>query len=192
MGFGGKVASVPFKAVGAAGDSLEKHNIKMGYSTRNAAQRVEIIGEEKSSGYNKMLASLSDKDGNLTGEGEQYVKDVNFFSNGKRQAKREIDSERENAINTTIASLTNGGMGNPKLVKQLRKALNSKESRENGTFSQDALDLINNLSDKDMDADKKKKVLESLNSTGNSLKDKINNLKAYDAKQLEFLRIMKS
>ena len=188
LGFGGKVASLPFKAVGAAGDSLEKHNIKMGYSTHNAAQRVEIMGEEKSSGYNKMLASLSDKDGNLTGEGEQYVKDVNFFSNGKRQAKREIDSERENAINTTIASLTNGGMGNPKLVKQLRKALNSKESRENGTFSQDALDLINNLGDKDIDANKKKKVLESLNSTGNSLKDKINNLKAYDAKQLEFFK----
>lgn len=188
LGFGGNVASLPFKAVGAAGDKLEKHNIKMGYSSRNAKERLEIMGEENSSGYNKKLASLSDKEGNLTADAEQYIKDVNFFSNGKKQAKNDIDSERRNVIDTTIASLTNGGMGNPKLVKQLRNALNSKESRESGTFSKDALDLINNLSDKDMDPNTKKKVLESLNTTGNSLRDKINNLKAYDAKQLEFFK----
>ncbi len=188
LGLGGGLASLPFKAVGAAGDALDKHNIKKGYSTHNARQRVKILGEEKSSGYNKMLASLSDEHGNLTGDAEKYIRDVNFFANGKGQAKREINSERENAINTAIASLTNGGMGNPKLVKQLRSALNSKESRANGTFSQEALDLIGNLSDKDMDAEKKKKVLESLNTTGNSLKSKIDNLKAYDAKQIEFFK----
>lgn len=184
----GNIASLPFKAVGAAGDKLEKHNIKKGYSSRNARERVEILGEEKSSGYNKTLAQYTDENGNVSAEGQQYIKDVNFFSNGKGQAKNVINTEREDAINTAVASLTNGGMGNPDLVKKLRNALNSKESRQTGNFSKEALDLINGLDEKDMSADKKQKVIESLTNTGNSLQQKISDLKAYDAKQLEFFK----
>ena len=187
----GFLASLPFKALGAAGDAMEGHNIKRGYSTKSAKDRVRIAAEKgmtdySNSGYNKALAGF----GEDSQEGQKLIQDVNFFANGKRSAANAIDEERQQLLNTTIASMKNGGMGNSKLRKEIRKRFNSKDVRNAGGIDSGKkgglIDYISNLSDDTIDPQKKTALLARLRGADIGLRNKHKKLADFDTAQFDF------
>ena len=187
----GFLASLPFKALGAAGDAMEGHNIKRGYSTKSAKDRVRIAAEKgmidySNSGYNKALAGF----GEDSQEGQKLIQDVNFFANGKRSAANAIDEERQQLLNMTIASMKNGGMGNSKLRKQIRKRFNDKNVRNAGGIDSGKkgglIDYISNLSDDTIDPQKKADLLKRLRGADMGLRNKHKKLADFDAAQFDF------
>ena len=121
--FGKGLISIPFNAMGRAGEALNKHNIRMGYSTASAAERVKAMGSDATS-YDKSLAEL-EKDNSEEGirKRNDFIQKIRFYSNNENGARKALRSQREDLADTMVATLDNGGASNPKVVNALRKAI---------------------------------------------------------------------
>ena len=121
--FGKGLISVPFNIMGRAGEALNKHNIRMGYSTASAAERVKAMGSDATS-YDKSLAEL-EKDNSEEGirKRNDFIQKIRFYSNNENGARKALRSQREDLADTMVATLDNGGASDPKVVNALRKAI---------------------------------------------------------------------
>ena len=118
--FGGKLAALPFKGIGGLGDALNRHNIRMGYSSASAAERVAAMGD-KATNYDKTLAAY-ETSGNIKGA-KDFVQRVHFYANSENNARKALASQREDLADTMVATLDNGGAADPKIVNALRSAM---------------------------------------------------------------------
>ena len=128
IGIGRRVIETPFAIAGAAGNALEQHNIRKGYTHLNASQRL-AIGNTKgkdinSDKYTKWASTASADD----------IQKALMFASNDEENRKKIQTIRQGMSDTLIASLNKGGMGDTerKTVTQLKRLMNSKEVRVNG------------------------------------------------------------
>ena len=119
INFGGKIASLPFAGIGKMGEALNRHNIRMGYSSASAAERVAAMGN-KATSYDKTLA---DYETNSPDKAKDFVQRVHFYANSESGARKALASQREDLADTMVATLDNGGAADPKVVNALRAAM---------------------------------------------------------------------
>ena len=127
---GKNIIAAPFALMGGAGDMLNRHNIKMGYSSASATDRVKAMGK-KASSYDKKLAELEES-GDLAGQ-QKLIQGLNFYANNERGARKRLASQRNDLIDTAISSLDNGGIGDPRAEKALRNAMLRATTRDKKT-----------------------------------------------------------
>ena len=125
VSLGAKALGIPLDTVGNIGDALAKHNIKAGYSTKSAKERVELMGN-KASGYDRLLAEVEDD----PDKRKDLIQSVNFFSNTKKRGRAELAKSRQNLNNQIMASMSYGGLNDPKEAKRLEKLLRSATDRK--------------------------------------------------------------
>ena len=154
----GKLASLPFKAIGKTADAWERHNVRAGYSTRSAQERIDLT-KGKTSAYNYKLAELQNK-GDKAGA-EKLTLDTDFFARGLDSAKGDAEQHRRETKNKIIASLNSGGIGKEgqKLGNDIDRLMKGEKATA-GDFSE-VTNYINNLSPEEMN-DSNKKLVEEL------------------------------
>ena len=187
LGAVGAVASAPFKLVGMAGQNLAAHNINAGYSSKSAKERMELEGQKmgiggklfgtkvKNSEYTKWAANATDEDIQAAAH---YVDGANSFN-------RSIIRKRQDMADMLTASLNNGGVTDPKTVKQLKKLFNSDKVRKNNDYS-DIINAVNGLSDDQMGSATKKAVLKRIGEYSGSIQGDIDKLGTFDSDQEAF------
>ena len=128
IGAGKWLVERPFAVAGAAGNALERYNIRKGYTHLNAAQRLAIGNtrgkDEKSDLYTEWAATASAAD----------IQDALLYSSNNEENRKKVQQLRQEMNDTLIASLNQGGMGTTerKTVSQLKRLMNSKDVRVNG------------------------------------------------------------
>ncbi len=125
VSLGARTLGIPLDTVGNIGDALAKHNIKAGYSTKSAKERVELMGN-KASGYDRLLAEVEDD----PDKRKDLIQSVNFFSNTKARSRVELAKSRQNLNNQIMASMSYGGLNDPKEAKRLEKLLKDATDRK--------------------------------------------------------------
>ena len=125
VSLGAKALGIPLDTVGNIGDALAKHNIKAGYSTKSAKERVELMGN-KASGYDRLLAEVEDD----PDKRKDLIQSINFFSNTKKRGRAELAKSRQNLNNQIMASMSYGGLNDPKEAKRLEKLLRGATDRK--------------------------------------------------------------
>ena len=160
LGIGGQILSVPGRILGAVGGQMTKDNIRTGHSFKSVAERLSVINSSKKpekygalGEYNKILGGME------VGSDEylKFMDDVSYFSGGQGKAHKTIKNTRESFMDSVIASLKNGGMGNPGIVSDIRRLSNSKDAKK-GDFSQVAR-YLNDLDPNILDPKMKKLIL---------------------------------
>lgn len=183
LGAAGKVASAPFKLVGKMGQGLEAHNIKTGYSSKSAKERMAMEGKKmgvfgrklKNTDYTKWAADASDED----------VVAASHYVNGANTFNKSIIKTRQDLADTITASLRNGGNEDPKTVKQLKSLFNTDKVRKENDYT-DIIETVNGLSDDQMGAETKKAVLERINASQKSIGSDQDKLKTFGEDQDAF------
>ena len=125
VSLGAKALGIPLDTVGNIGDALAKHNIKAGYSTKSAKERVELMGN-KASGYDRLLAEVE----NDPDKRRDLIQSINFFSNTKKRSRAELAKSRQNLNNQIMASMSYGGLDDPKEAKRLENLLKDATDKE--------------------------------------------------------------
>ena len=133
---GAGILKMPFRAAGAAGDSLKRHNMRMGYSSLSPEERMALEGQRyglfghktwTNDQYTRLLAR--------TGEDAVSEADLDalYALNPKNFRKRKdtINAERQQLSETLAATLLDGGLNNRKATKELRKIMNTEEFKRN-------------------------------------------------------------
>ena len=137
----GKVVSAPFRALGWVGEKFTGHNIKRGYSQKSHAERLEIINSSKNpnkfgamKGYNEALVGMDTSSDNY----RNILSDINFYTGGKINAQRNIDTEIDALGDKVTASLVGGGVGNSlKEAKTIQKLLRKAKANAKKTGQMD-------------------------------------------------------
>lgn len=181
----GKVVSAPFALVGKAADSLERHNMRLGYSSKSAQERMDYEGKEygllkrkfKNTGYTKWAANASDED----------VLSAAYYTNGASELKKNIMGQRQNLADTITASMRNGGNMDPDKVKQIKKLFNTDKVVKNNDFS-DIIAAVNDLDDETMGGETKKKVLERIMSSKGNIEKDMKKRETFDQDRTNFFK----
>ena len=203
LGIGGQILSVPGRILGAAGGQWTKHNVRTGQSSKSVAERLSIINSSKKpekygalGEYNKILGGME------VGSDEylKFMDDISYFSGGQGKAHKTIKNTRESFMDSVIASLKDGGMGNPGVVADIRRLSNSKGAKS-GDFSQVArylYDLDPNILDPKMkkiilgnvrkEADGSTSFTGQLGKTATNIKKMVAGLDNFEAERLAFFR----
>lgn len=121
----GGIASAPFKAAGALGDKLKYHNIRQGYSSLTPEERMALEGTKAGRFGKKLKNSKYTRFASMATEEE--LRELQFFANGERENRQMIANMRQDLSDTLSATLESGGMGDRKITRQLRNAINSYE-----------------------------------------------------------------
>lgn len=183
LGAAGKVASAPFKFVGKMGQGLEAHNIKAGYSSKSAKERMDMEGQKmgvfgrklKNTDYTRWAADASDED----------VVAAAHYTSGANSYNRSIIKTRQDLADTITASLRNGGNEDPKTVKQLKSLFNTDKVRKENDYT-DIIAAVNDLSDDQMGAETKKAVLDRIGVSQKSISSDQDKLKTFGEDQEAF------
>lgn len=202
LGAAGKVASAPFRFVGnTLGGALEQHNIRKGYSSKSAAERMEMEGastkgllgligkgvrkipgmEDSTFGtvhntsYTKWAANASDED----------VQAAEHYMNGAVSFKRGIIKKRQDLANLVTASLVNGGAGNPRVVKEIKGLFNTDKVRKENDFSE-VISYIEGLDESLMGPDTKSLVIEQINESRESIGSDKQKFSTFDQDREDF------
>ena len=133
---GAGILKMPFRAAGAAGDSLKRHNMRMGYSSLSPEERMALEGQRyglfgHKTWTNDQYTIL------LARKGEDAVSeedlDALYALNPKNFRKRKdtINAERQQLSETLTATLLDGGLNNKAATKELRKIMNTEEFKRN-------------------------------------------------------------
>lgn len=179
----GKVISAPFAAVGKAADSLERHNMRLGYSSKSAQERMAYEGKEygllkrkfKNTGYTKWAANASDED----------VLSAAYYTNGASELKKNIMGQRQNLADTITASMRNGGNMDPDKVKQIKKLFNTNKVIKDNDFS-DVINAVNGLDDETMGSETKQKVLERIMASRGNIEKDMKKRETFDQDKANF------
>lgn len=215
LGAAGKVASAPFKFASAfVGENLTAHNIKAGYSSKSAKERMAMEG--KAMGVRARIPGLKNLGGVniplinkkfsdipvLNKLGPNTVKNTGYtkwaadasdedviaashYVNGANTFNKSIIKKRQDLADTITASLRNGGNEDPKTVKQLKSLFNTDKVRKSHDYS-DIIEAVNGLSDDQMGAETKKAVLERINASQKSILDEQGKLNNFNEDQEAF------
>ena len=182
---------VPFKALGGIGESLNRHNIRMGYSSASIQDRmgledsryglahniVSLFDKEaaknvgwkfKNSAYTKWAANASDQD----------IIDASRYMNGDTEIKKAIMDRRQNLKDTITASMRNGGNMDPALVKKITKAFNSYDVINDNNFK-GVSELVAKLDDNVMDSTTKEKVADLIKEQSGLIKTDMDKRKTF-------------
>lgn len=135
---------LPFNAIGGAGEALNRHNIRMGYSSASAKDRVKAMGN-KASAYDRTLADLESSGKTL--DAEDYIQTINFYANNTRNNKKALASQRADLADKIVASMDNGGAGDPKAVDAIRSAMKkaSVKDKKTGKITTDYGQVISDI-----------------------------------------------
>ena len=135
---------LPFNAIGGAGEALNRHNIRMGYSSASAKDRVKAMGN-KASAYDRTLADLESSGKTL--DAEDYIQTINFYANNTRNNKKALASQRADLADKIVASMNNSGAGDPKAVDAIRSAMKkaSVKDKKTGKITTDYGQVISDI-----------------------------------------------
>ena len=127
FGLGKRLVAAPFRALGAAGDALQRHNIRTGATSLTAEQRMQFEGQRyglfknksfQNSQFTRILAAASPE------EREQILA---LMPSKSRQRRDIINQERQQLSETLGASLNDGGLNNKQATAELRRLMNSPD-----------------------------------------------------------------
>ena len=173
LGAAGNVASAPFKLGGKVGDVLKLHNIKAGYSSLSPQERMKyhgvggfIRGKVWNNPYNRWAAQASDEE----------IQQARYYVMGDRENRRAIANLRQNMSDTLSSTLSNGGISNPKLTKELRNIINS-DAVKNG----DATPVLEWINQQEESGNFDKNLAEQARKFVDSEMEKINSRRADNA-----------
>ena len=220
----GAIASAPFKLVGAAGEALERHNIRVGYSSKTAQERMSYEGKQaglrglvggaisRATGgvasrfKNKLPSTAVDTLNNISqatskigalknteytrwaaNASDQDILDASTYLNGATDLKNTIITKRQNLANLVTASLVNGGAGNPKEVKEIKKLFNTNKVVKDNDFS-DVIAKVQSLDESLMGSETKKKVIDKINEYQANLATDIRKRDNFKTEQEAFLK----
>lgn len=163
IGAAGRIASAPFRAVGKMGEGLAAHNIRAGYSSKSAKERMEMEGTRmgvmgkffgrkvKNTAYTRWASTASDDD----------IQAAAHYMNGANSYKRSIMTKRQNLADMITASLRNGGNLDPKIVKQIKKLFNTNKVVKDNDFSE-IIQYVTNLPEEVMGFNTKEAILDKI------------------------------
>ena len=164
IGAAGSVISSPFQLAGKAGDKLKLHNIKKGYSSLTADERVKAMQNagKQAGKYNLWAQNASDEDILLA---SKYMSGANSF-------KRTMMKERQQLANAITGSLEFGGQNNPKLVKEIKGLFNTNDVIKNDDLSA----ILNRVDTLDIGENQKELLRKKIIETQESLKKNRSNM----------------
>lgn len=186
LGAAGKVASAPFWLAGKMGEGLAAHNIRAGYSSKSAKERMDLEGTKmgvtglfgrklKNTGYTKWASTASDED----------IQAAAHYVSGANSLNRSIIGKRQDLADMITASLRNGGNMDPKIVKQIKKLFNTDKVRKENDFS-DVIKAVQKLPEEVMGSETKKAVLSKIEEYRSSIDSDNKKLKTFDSDQNDF------
>ena len=187
LGAAGKVASAPFRLAGKMGEGLAAHNIRAGYSSKSAKERMDLEGTKmgvtgklfgrklKNTGYTKWASTASDED----------IQAAAHYVSGANSLNRSIIGKRQDLADMITASLRNGGNMDPKIVKQIKKLFNTDKVRKENDFS-DVIKAVQKLPEEVMGSETKEAVLSKIEEYRNSIDSDNKKLKTFDSDQNDF------
>lgn len=186
LGAAGKVASAPFWLAGKMGEGLAAHNIRAGYSSKSAKERMDLEGTKmgvtglfgrklKNTGYTKWASTASDED----------IQAAAHYVSGANSLNRSIIGKRQDLADMITASLRNGGNMDPKIVKQIKKLFNTDKVRKENDFS-DVIKAVQELPEEVMGSETKEAVLSKIDEYRNSIDSDNKKLKTFDSDQNDF------
>lgn len=187
LGAAGKVASAPFRLAGKMGEGLAAHNIRAGYSSKSAKERMDLEGTKmgvtgklfgrklKNTGYTKWASTASDED----------IQAAAHYVSGANSLNRSIIGKRQDLADMITASLRNGGNMDPKIVKQIKKLFNTDKVRKENDFS-DVIKAVQELPEEVMGSETKEAVLSKIEEYRNSIDSDNKKLKTFDSDQNDF------
>ena len=192
------LVKIPFAALGGIGNSLHRHNIRVGYSNETIEQRMAQEGERYGLVHN--VASLFGKGDNIGKQfknsdytkwaskaSEDEILEAARFMNGEAEIKKSIIDRRQNLKDTITASLRNGGNMDPWTVKRIKNAFNSYDVVEKNDFSKISK-IVSELNPELMDDDTKKKVAELIDSESGLIKSDMNQRKSLASDKANFFK----
>lgn len=182
---------------------IEKHNIRMGYSSKSAKERMAMEGQSmggmghvgnllrripgvgnkiktgtlRNSAYTRWAAEHSDDD----------ILELAKFTNGANDLKRSNISERQSLADVITASFIDGGVNNPAEVKALKNLFNTDAVRKNNDFT----DVINNIDTLDsniMGSDTKDLIKRQISKVQNRISKNNENISNYNANRETFFK----
>lgn len=187
LGAAGKVASAPFRLAGKMGEGLAAHNIRAGYSSKSAKERMDLEGAKmgvtgklfgrklKNTGYTKWAANASDED----------IQAAAHYVSGANSLNRSIINKRQDLANMITASLRNGGNLDPQIVKQIKKLFNTDKVRKENDFS-DVIKAVQELPEEVMGSETKQAVLAKIDEYQSSIGSDNEKLKTFGSDQDAF------
>lgn len=187
LGAAGSVASAPFKVAAKMGEGLAAHNIRAGYSSKSAKERMDLEGAKmgvtgklfgrklKNTGYTKWAANASDED----------IQAAAHYVSGANSLNRSIINKRQDLANMITASLRNGGNLDPKIVKQIKKLFNTDKVRKENDFSE-VIKAVQELPEEVMGSETKQAILAKIDEYQSSIGSDNEKLKTFGSDQEDF------
>lgn len=128
LGAGGKLLTFPGKLVGGVGDSIARYNIRHGYSTANAKERVRLSNNGIVNRINKLTGkeyntSMYD---NFAASDEVSSEDLRGFldlTQSPEDYDETIVKNNQKFSNMVSGSMVNGGLNHKKELKDIAKYL---------------------------------------------------------------------
>lgn len=128
LGAGGKLLTLPGKLVGGVGDSIARYNIRHGYSTANAKERVRLSKTGIVNRINKLTGkeyntSMYD---NFAASDEVSSEDLRGFlelAQSPEDYDEAIVKNNQKFSNMVSGSMIHGGLNNKKELKDIAKYL---------------------------------------------------------------------
>lgn len=128
LGAGGKLLTFPGKVVGGIGDSIARYNIRHGYSTANAKERVRLSKTGIVNRINKLTGkeyntSMYD---NFAARNEVSSEDLRGFldlAQSPEEYDEAIVKNNQKFSNMVSGTMIHGGLNNKKELKDLAKYL---------------------------------------------------------------------
>ena len=187
IGAAGRLASAPFRAVGKMGEGLAAHNIRVGYSSKSAKERMAMEGTRmgvtgkffgrklKNTAYTKWASTASDED----------IQAAAHYMNGANSYKRSIMTKRQDLADMITASLRHGGNLDPKIVKEIKKLFNTNKVIKDNNFSE-IIQYITNLPEEVMGFNTKEAVLDKIDEYQASIQKDFDSRKSFKDDQDAF------
>ena len=185
LGLGGNLFKLPFTILGGAGDALNRHNIKVGYSSASATSRVATM-KDKAGAYDKKLAEL-EAGGNIE-EQKDFIDKINYYSGTVKDARNKLSGKRSELTNMALASLEEGGLKDPKAAKALRNAMKRAYDKKTKRtdYSQVISDIENGYLSGFSDDNVKSELIKKLTTENEIIKNRELNLDNWESEQEKF------
>ena len=175
---GVSILKMPGVMANAVSKGLTKHNIKAGYSTLSAKARTMVKGA-KPSAYNEWASR--------EGTTENDIFEASIYMGAPNGAKKQLKEYKQNLADTIIASFANGGLNNPREVKQLRKLFNSKDVKDNNDFSR-VIKFVAELDPSIMGDATKEKVLNRIKEVGELVSSIVAKISKFETSRQDWFR----
>lgn len=178
------VVSAPFKALGKAGEGLARHNIRAGYSSLDAADRIAKM--KGTNIFGKAYDHSTIYDNWALGKGGEQIGKARRFLNGVNDINRQIQKKRQNCADVICSHLRSGGLDDPGLVKQIKKLFNTKRAIKDNDYSE-VKDFISGISDAFMGPEDKDAAIKMIDQMAADIEQDRESIKTFEQDKKEWL-----